>query len=170
MPELPEVEVTRRSFADRIAGARILHLRLGKPLRWPLGVRASSLVGRTVGLATRRGKYLWLPLDNGDALLGHLGHDDSGCAFGLFTFDDVIFRDQIDGMLSVTQATEVGTVYSLAEVRELVGEARRFGLRVHMDGARFANAVAALVDAKDGDLPDEELKRLESIVKQARKS
>ena len=47
-------------------------------------------------------------------------------------------------VLSLTQATEVGTVYSLAEVRELVGEARRFGLRVHMDGARFANAVAAL--------------------------
>lgn len=47
-------------------------------------------------------------------------------------------------VLSLTQATELGTVYSLAEVRELVGEARRFGLRVHMDGARFANAVAAL--------------------------
>ena len=47
-------------------------------------------------------------------------------------------------VLSLTQATEVGTIYSLAEVRELVGEARRFGLRVHMDGARFANAVASL--------------------------
>lgn len=47
-------------------------------------------------------------------------------------------------VLSVTQATEMGTVYSLAELRDLVGEARRFGLRVQMDGARFANAVAAL--------------------------
>jgi threonine aldolase len=46
--------------------------------------------------------------------------------------------------LSVTQATEVGTVYSLAELRTLTEEARRFGLRVQMDGARFANAVAAL--------------------------
>ncbi|MDP4623288.1 MAG: formamidopyrimidine-DNA glycosylase, partial [Hydrogenophaga sp.] len=36
MPELPEVEVTRRSFADRIASAQILALRMGKPLRWPL--------------------------------------------------------------------------------------------------------------------------------------
>ena len=45
---------------------------------------------------------------------------------------------------SVTQATEVGTVYSLDEVRGLVEVARRFGLRVHMDGARFANAVASL--------------------------
>lgn len=46
--------------------------------------------------------------------------------------------------LSLTQATEVGTVYSLAELRTLTEEARRHGLRVHMDGARFANAVAAL--------------------------
>jgi len=47
-------------------------------------------------------------------------------------------------VISLTQATEVGTVYSLEEVRELVGVARRFGLRVQMDGARFANAVASL--------------------------
>ena len=45
---------------------------------------------------------------------------------------------------SVTQATEVGTVYSLDEIRGLVEVARRSGLRMHMDGARFANAVASL--------------------------
>ena len=48
MPELPEVEVTRLSFADRIQGARIHHLRMGKPLRWPLGVDPALLAGRTV--------------------------------------------------------------------------------------------------------------------------
>jgi threonine aldolase len=47
-------------------------------------------------------------------------------------------------VLSVTQATEVGTVYSLDEIRGLVDVARRLGLRAHMDGARFANAVASL--------------------------
>jgi threonine aldolase len=46
--------------------------------------------------------------------------------------------------LSVTQATELGTVYSLAELQKLTETARGFGLRVHMDGARFANAVASL--------------------------
>ncbi len=46
--------------------------------------------------------------------------------------------------VSLTQATEVGTVYSPAQCRELQDAARRFGLRIHMDGARFANAVAAL--------------------------
>lgn len=46
--------------------------------------------------------------------------------------------------LSMTQATEVGTVYSLAELKALTDVARHYGLRVQMDGARFANAVAHL--------------------------
>ncbi len=46
--------------------------------------------------------------------------------------------------LSLTQATEVGTVYSVDDLKALWGVARQFGLRVHMDGARFANAVVAL--------------------------
>jgi threonine aldolase len=46
--------------------------------------------------------------------------------------------------LSLTQATEVGTVYSVAELHALTAAARGCGLRVHMDGARFANAVTAL--------------------------
>ena len=46
--------------------------------------------------------------------------------------------------LSLTQATELGTVYSAAEIATLTETARKFGLRVHMDGARFANAVASL--------------------------
>jgi formamidopyrimidine-DNA glycosylase len=62
MPELPEVEVTRASLAHRLAGARVQSARLGKPLRWPLGVPPESLAGRPVGLLQRRGKYLWLPL------------------------------------------------------------------------------------------------------------
>jgi threonine aldolase len=47
-------------------------------------------------------------------------------------------------VLSLTQATELGTVYTLDEVRALTETARRHGLKVHMDGARFANAVATL--------------------------
>lgn len=46
--------------------------------------------------------------------------------------------------LSITQATEVGTLYSLAELQALKETAQRFNLRIQMDGARFANAVAAL--------------------------
>ena len=58
MPELPEVEVTRLTFGARILGARVTAVRLGKPLRWPLGCSAQSLVGQAVGEASRRGKYL----------------------------------------------------------------------------------------------------------------
>jgi formamidopyrimidine-DNA glycosylase len=76
MPELPEVEVTRLSFAARIAGARIERVRVGKPLRWPLGVPADQLVGRTVLGVRRRGKYLLIDLDEGLLLL-HLGMSGS---------------------------------------------------------------------------------------------
>jgi threonine aldolase len=47
-------------------------------------------------------------------------------------------------VLSITQATETGSVYSVAEIQALAETARKFGLHVHMDGARFANAVASL--------------------------
>ncbi len=46
--------------------------------------------------------------------------------------------------ISLTQATEWGTVYSLEQVRAIGAIARHLGLAVHMDGARFANALATL--------------------------
>jgi formamidopyrimidine-DNA glycosylase len=76
MPELPEVEISRRSFAEALQGARLQALRLGKPLRWPLGVPPEQLAGARLGLAERRGKYIWLPLGergNAGGLLIHLG-------------------------------------------------------------------------------------------------
>ena len=76
MPELPEVEVTRLGFADRIAGGRIEAVRMGKPLRWPLGLEPGQLVGRTVTGVRRRGKYLLVDLDRGLLLL-HLGMSGS---------------------------------------------------------------------------------------------
>ena len=48
------------------------------------------------------------------------------------------------GALSLTQATETGRVYSVAELQTLAATAKKLGLRVQMDGARFANAVASL--------------------------
>ncbi|SFC51790.1 DNA-(apurinic or apyrimidinic site) lyase [Polaromonas sp. OV174] len=76
MPELPEVEVTRLSFAERIAGARIETVSLGKPLRWPLGCRPQQLQGQDVLAVRRRGKYLLLDLSGG-LLLIHLGMSGS---------------------------------------------------------------------------------------------
>ena len=76
MPELPEVEVTRLSFVRQIAGAKVLAVRMGKPLRWPLGCEVTELVGRTVLTVRRRGKYLLIELDQG-LLLVHLGMSGS---------------------------------------------------------------------------------------------
>ena len=76
MPELPEVEVTRRSFAQRIAGAKVLSVTMGKPLRWPLGCEPQLLVGRQVKQVRRRGKYLLMDLDEGMLML-HLGMSGS---------------------------------------------------------------------------------------------
>ena len=45
---------------------------------------------------------------------------------------------------TLSQATEAGTVYTVAEIAELSAVAHAAGLKVHMDGARFSNAVAAL--------------------------
>jgi formamidopyrimidine-DNA glycosylase len=81
MPELPEVEVTRLSFATNIAGARILAVRMGKPLRWPLQCEPDDLLGLAVQQVRRRGKYLLLDLKDGQMskglLLMHLGMSGS---------------------------------------------------------------------------------------------
>ncbi|WP_228373711.1 threonine aldolase family protein [Demequina soli] len=53
-------------------------------------------------------------------------------------------------VLSVTQSTELGTVYSVEQMADLTYAAHELGMRVHMDGARIANAAAALgVSLKD---------------------
>lgn len=80
MPELPEVEVTRISLADRLQGARVIAAHLGKPLRWPLGCTRASLSDLTIGDMARRGKYLWMPLRGAKrqgGLLLHLGMSGS---------------------------------------------------------------------------------------------
>ncbi len=78
MPELPEVEVVRRGLERHVVGrtlrrVEVLHPRpVRRDPRGPAGFEA-ALTGRRITAARRRGKYLWLPLDSGDALLAHLG-------------------------------------------------------------------------------------------------
>ena len=78
MPELPEVETVRQGLAKWVAGRRIADAEV----RHPRAIRrhvpgdvhfAAVLKGRTVTGVARRGKYLWLPLDSGDAIIAHLG-------------------------------------------------------------------------------------------------
>ena len=55
------------------------------------------------------------------------------------------------GLVSLTNVTELGTVYQLDEVKALTRVAKEFGLPCHMDGARFANALVA-TNAKAADM------------------
>ena len=79
MPELPEVETVRRALAPAMEDRQILHAHVGRPdLRWPLPDQlANRLEGRVVGGLQRRGKYVLLPLDQGETMLLHLGMSGS---------------------------------------------------------------------------------------------
>lgn len=76
MPELPEVETTRRGIAPHLAGRRITgwHLRNGA-LRWPV-LLPETLRGQRVLEVGRRGKYLLLAMERG-SLIVHLGMSGS---------------------------------------------------------------------------------------------
>src|SRR5579862_7134988 len=78
MPELPEVETVRAGLERHVVGrtvadVQVLHPRVvRRDLAGPAGF-AAAMAGRTVKRAERRGKYLWLALDEAEALLAHLG-------------------------------------------------------------------------------------------------
>jgi len=79
VPELPEVEVVRWGLAAHVAGRTVdsVEVRNHRAVRRHLPGASdftARLTGTRLGHARRRGKYLWLPLDDGDeALLAHLG-------------------------------------------------------------------------------------------------
>jgi formamidopyrimidine-DNA glycosylase len=78
VPELPEVEVVRQGVERWVAGrtiesATVLHPRAARRHTEGPADLAARLTGRTVTGARRRGKYLWLPVGDDEALLAHLG-------------------------------------------------------------------------------------------------
>ncbi len=77
MPELPEVEVTRRGIAPRLIGRSLAGVTVREPrLRWPVSKALARLVGCTVRAVKRRGKYLLLDCGRGH-LIVHLGMSGS---------------------------------------------------------------------------------------------
>src|SRR4051812_10694785 len=77
MPELPEVEVTRRGLAPHLAGRTISAVEIRQPrLRWLISKAVRSLAGRTVRAVRRRGKYLLVDCGDGHLIL-HLGMSGS---------------------------------------------------------------------------------------------
>ena len=77
MPELPEVEVTRRGLAPHLIGQVISAVAVREPrLRWPIPRAVRGLAGRTVRSLRRRGKYLLVDCGDGHLIL-HLGMSGS---------------------------------------------------------------------------------------------
>jgi formamidopyrimidine-DNA glycosylase len=78
VPELPEVETVRQGLEKWVAGRRIAVAEVHHPrairrhLAGPVDF-VDALAGRTITGIRRRGKYLWFPLDDGAAIVGHLG-------------------------------------------------------------------------------------------------
>lgn len=78
MPELPEVEVVRAGLEPAVSGATIAGVEVFDERslrRHASGVAdfTARLTGRTIRSAVRRGKFLWFPLDDDEAIVGHLG-------------------------------------------------------------------------------------------------
>lgn len=78
MPELPEVEVVRRGLAAHVTDRRLRSVEVLHPRavrrHLPGSVDFTSrLAGREIDTVSRRGKYLWISLDDGEAMLAHLG-------------------------------------------------------------------------------------------------
>ena len=77
MPELPEVEVTRRGIAPHLVGRRIAAVTVREPrLRWRVTPSVARLAGHTVRAVKRRGKYLLIDCGTGH-LIVHLGMSGS---------------------------------------------------------------------------------------------
>ena len=163
MPELPEVEVTRLSFADRIANADISDVRVGKPLRWPLGVNPTSLIGRKVLGVRRRGKYLLMDLNEG-LVLWHLGMSGS-----------LSFTPTANNTFAISQPQahdhfDLRTTHGLLRLND----PRRFGAVVYADSETSAVAqkllghlgVEPLAGQFDLDTFHKNLKQRSAAIKQ----
>ena len=77
MPELPEVEITRRGIEPHVREQNIARVILRETrLRWPISAEVANLQGRRICDVSRRGKYLLMHLDQGN-LIWHLGMSGS---------------------------------------------------------------------------------------------
>lgn len=84
-----------------------------------------------------------------DGSLGRMDPDELSRAIARYPADFVHAGQPM--AISLTQATEIGTVYSLDDIRAISAIAKDHGLPLHMDGARFANALSAL-DCTSADM------------------
>ena len=125
MPELPEVETTRRGIAPHVAGVRVVAVIVRRrDLRQPVSKSVAAIAGRRVTGVRRRAKYLLLEIDDGSTLLIHLG---------------------MSGSLRVATAAQPWKPHdhlgiTLANGKQLrFHDPRRFGLVLHLTGDPLAH-------------------------------
>jgi formamidopyrimidine-DNA glycosylase len=155
VPELPEVEVVRagleRHVVDStIESVEVLHPRpVRRDHRGSTGFVA-ALVGHRIVAVRRRGKYFWLPLASGDALLGHLGMSGQMLLHAPGASDERHLR------VRFTLRTPAGTALEMRFVDQ-----RMFGgLVVSAGGADLPTEIAHIArDPIDPDFDDDEFVR-----------
>ena len=114
MPELPEVETVARGLAKRLEGRKLVKVETRRgDLRWPFPKGfAKRLTGRRVDKVRRRAKYIVAELDDGNALLAHLGMSGrmllSKGRPELETHDHVIFETDEGWVLRFNDARRFG--------------------------------------------------------------
>ena len=145
MPELPEVEVVRAGLARHVAGRTVTRVEVldPRPLRRQDGgaqAFVDQLTGRTLTAAVRRGKFLWLPLDDGRALSAHLGMSGQLLVRGTTaaTAPDAAPERPVD--LSATEQPRY--------VRDISTSARHLRVRLHLSTGLGGDNGA---DGDDGD-------------------
>jgi formamidopyrimidine-DNA glycosylase len=148
VPELPEVETTRRGIAPYLIGRRVLGVTLRRPdLRWPIPAAISELLpGQRIDAVERRAKYLLLHTEAGSALL-HLGM--SGVLRALPPDAPIGKHDHVDIALERT-ATQADRILRFTDPR-------RFGCLLWQAPGEVHPLLAnlgpePLTDAFDGDL------------------
>jgi formamidopyrimidine-DNA glycosylase len=99
MPELPEVETVMRGLDGRLTGRVIVKAALHRPdLRWPIPENfAVALTGAKVLGFRRRGKYIFMRLDNGLSALIHLGMSGRMVIDGAFVLHEHLTLETDDG-------------------------------------------------------------------------
>jgi len=148
LPELPEVETTRRGIAPYLIGRRVVGVTLRRPdLRWPIPAAISELLpGQRIDAVERRAKYLLLHTQAGSALL-HLGM--SGVLRVLPPDAPVGKHDHVDIALERT-STQAERILRFTDPR-------RFGCLLWQAPGEIHSLLAnlgpePLTDAFDGDL------------------
>jgi formamidopyrimidine-DNA glycosylase len=163
VPELPEVEVVRRGLERHVVGHRldevsVLHPR---PVRRHLAGAddfAARTTGRLVVDALRRGKYLWLPLDSGDAILAHLGMSGQLLVQPAGAPDERHLRVRF-GLSEVSTGStdrEVSTGWTGRQELRFVDQRMFGGLSVSPEGADLPSEIAHIARDPMDPLFDED--------------